>query len=125
MRKISYRNVMAAAFLASFVSAAAAEINLTTQQKLDIVQSVQAERAQPAPAGFQARIGATVPQSMSLQPLPASVTAQVPAARELHYAKLDTNQLLLIDPKDRRVADILMSQGTTGAAPSMRKSIQQ
>jgi hypothetical protein len=112
---------MVAAFLGSFVAVAAADLSLTTQQKQDIVQGVQAERAQPAPAGFQARIGAVIPQSMSLHPLPAGVTARVPAARELLFAKLDTNEVLLANPRDRRVADIIMTQDTTGAAPSSPK----
>jgi hypothetical protein len=110
---------MAAAFLGSFVAAAAAELNLTTQQRQDIAQSVQSERTQTAPAGFQPRIGAAVPQSMSLRPLPASVAAHVPVARDLQFAKLDTNEVLRID-RDRRVADIIMTSGTTGAAPAQK-----
>jgi hypothetical protein len=46
------------------------------------------------------------------------VTAQVPATKELGYVKLDNNTVLLIDPKDRRVADIITPSGTTGAAPA-------
>ncbi len=122
MRKMSYRSALTAAFLGSLVGVAAAELNLTTQQKQDIAMAVQAEKAQPAPAGFQPRVGATVPQSLALRPLPASVTTQVPAAREFQFAKLDTNSVLLIDPKDRRVADIIVSSDTTGMAPMSPKS---
>jgi hypothetical protein len=113
-----YRSAMTAAFLGSFAAVAAEELNLTAQQKQNIIQSVQTERGQPAPAGFLPRVGAPVPQSMSVRQLPASITAQVPDARGLQYAKLDTNEVLLIDPKDRRVADIITSSGTTGAAPA-------
>lgn len=119
MRKIAYRSAMTAAFLGSVAVATAAELNLTAQQKQNIMQSVQTEKGQPAPAGFLPKVGASVPQSMSMRQLPPSVTTQVPVAKDLQYAKLDNNEVLLIDPKDRRVADIITSSGTTGAAPAI------
>jgi hypothetical protein len=54
---------------------------------------------------------------MPVHQLPSGVTAEVPAAKSLEYAKLANNEILLIDPKDMRVAEIIMSSGTTGAAP--------
>jgi len=89
------------------------------RDQLSIVQSIQSEKGQPA-AGFQPRVGASVPQSMSMRPLPPNVTTQVPATKDLEYVKLDNNTVLLIDPKNRRVADIIMPAGTTGAAPAPR-----
>jgi hypothetical protein len=119
MRKIFYRNAITAAFLGSVTVATAAQLNLTDQQKQNIMQSVQSETGQRAPAGFQPKVGATVPSTMLLHQLPASVVTQVPGAKDLQYTKLDTNEVLLIDPKDGRVADIITSSGTTtGAAPA-------
>ena len=117
MRRSAYHSAIAAVFLGSAAIATAAEVNLTSQQKQTIMQSVQTEKGQPAPAGFLPRVGAPVPQSLPVRDLPSSVTAQVPIAKDFQYAKLDTNQVLLIDPKDKRVADIIMPSGTTGAAP--------
>jgi hypothetical protein len=117
MRKSVYRSAVVAAFLGSVAVATAAELNLTAQQKQSIMQSVQSEKGQPA-AGFQPRVGATVPQSMSMHQLPSNATTQVPAAKNLEYIKLDNNTVLLIDPKDQRVAEIISPSGTTGAAPS-------
>ena len=117
MRKYVYGAAVATVFLGS-IGVASADLNLTPQQKQTIVQSVQSERGQPAPAGFLPKVGAPVPQSMSMQQLPSNVTTQVPAAKGLEYTKLDNNEILLIDPKDRKVADIIMPSGTTGAAPS-------
>src|SRR5262249_45578192 len=118
MRKSVYRAAVMAALLGNVAVGTAAELNLTAQQKQAIMQSIQSERGQPAPAGFQPRIGASVPQSMSLRQLPSNITTQVPATRDYEFAKLDNNEILLIDPKDRRVADIITSSGTTGAAPA-------
>jgi hypothetical protein len=116
MRKSLYGVAIVAAFLGS-ITVASAELNLTSQQKQMIMRSVQSEKGQPAPAGFQPRVGASVPQSMPMHQLPSSVTTEVPAAKGLGYAKLDNNEILLIDPKDMRVADIITPSGTTGAAP--------
>src|SRR5262245_10719737 len=114
MHKSVYRSAIMAAFLGSIAAATAAEVYLTDQQKQTIMQSMQNEKGQPAPAGFLSGVGAAVPQSMSMRQLPADVARQVPAALGLEYAKLDSNEILLIDPKDRRVANIIMPSGTTG-----------
>ena len=117
MRKNVYRSAVVAAFLGSVAVATAAQLNLTAQQKQSIMQSVQSEKGQPA-AGFQPRVGTAVPQSMAMHQLPSSVTTQVPATKDLEYIKLDNNTVLLIDPKDKRVAEIITPSGTTGAAPA-------
>jgi hypothetical protein len=116
MRKCLYGAAIVAALLGS-ITVASAELNLTAQQKQMIMQSVQSEKGQPAPAGFQPRVGASVPQSMPMHQLPSNVTTEVPAAKGLKFAKLSNNEILLIDPQDMRVADIIMPSGTTGAAP--------
>jgi hypothetical protein len=119
MRNI-YRNVVAVAFLGlgSIGVATGAELNLTAAQKQTIVQSVQSEKGQPAPAGFLPKVGASMPRSVSLRHLPSNIAAQVPGAKDLKYVKLDTNEILLVQPKHRRVADIIMPSDTTAAAPA-------
>ncbi len=118
MHRSVYHSAIAIAFLGTVAVASAAELNLTAQQKQTIVQSVQTEIGQPAPAGFMPKVGAAVPQSLAMRQLPSTVATQVPAAKDFQFAKLDSNQVLLIDPKDRRVAEIITSSGTTGAAPA-------
>jgi hypothetical protein len=118
MHKSVYRSGIVAAFLGTVAVATAAEVKLTAQQKQTIMQSVQTDRGDAPPVGFLPRVGATVPQSMPMRQLPPNVTDRVPAAKGLEYAKLDNNDVLLIDPKDRRVADIITPSGTTGAAPA-------
>jgi hypothetical protein len=117
MRRV-YRNAIAVALLGlgSMGVATAAQLNLTAAQQQTIVQSVQSEKGQPAPAGFLPKVGASLPQSVSLRPLPSSVAAQVPEAKDLQYVKLATNEILLIGSKDKRIAGIIAPSGTTGAA---------
>jgi hypothetical protein len=118
MRNV-YRNAVAVALLGigSMGVATAAELNLTAVQKQAIVQSVQSDKGQPAPAGFLPKVGAAMPKSVSLQHLPASVAAQVPGAKDLEYVKFQTNEILLVEAKDRKVAGIITPSGTTGTAP--------
>lgn len=113
-----HRSVAAIALLGlgSIGVATAAELNLTAAQKQTIVQSVQSEKGQPAPAGFLPKVGASLPQNVILKPLPSGIGAQVPGAKGLQYVKFDNNEILLIQTKDKRIAGVIEPPGTTGAA---------
>ena len=64
--------------------------------------------------GFHASIS-KVPPSLTLPQLPSSAARQVPAAKNFEYAKLQNNEVLLVDPKNREVADMIMPSSTTGS----------
>lgn len=104
------------ALIGSAGLAGAAQLNLTSAQKQTIVQGVASEKGETAPSGFQAKIGEKVPQSLSMHQLPSNVTNQVSAAKGYEYAKLQNNEVLLVNPKDRQVAEIIMPSSTTGSA---------
>jgi len=113
----SLRGITIGLVLAGSVGvAAAAPLALTPEQQQTIYQSVASEKGQTAPAGFQAKVGEKVPQSLSMHQLPAGATSQVPAAKGYEYAKLANNEVLLISPKDRQVEEIIMPPSTTGSA---------
>jgi hypothetical protein len=59
-----------------------------------------------APSGLIAAIGATLPASVALHALPATVTRQIPAARPYKYATLDKT-LLIVNPTDRVIVDVI------------------
>jgi len=116
MRTNLYGTAIAAALIGSAGLAGAAQLNLTAAQKQTIFHSVASEKGQPAPSGFQARLGEKLPQSLSMHQLPSSATNQVSAAKDYEYAKLANDEVLLINPKDRQVAEIIMPSSTTGSA---------
>ena len=58
------------------------------------------------PSGLIAAIGATLPASVALRALPASVTRQIPAVRPYKYAMLGKT-LLIINPTDRVIVDVI------------------
>jgi hypothetical protein len=115
MHKTVCRTAIALAFLGSAGLALAADLNLTSAQKQTIFQSVMNEKGQPAPAGFQPKVGAEAPRSLTSHALPGNVAGQVPAAKDFEYAKLANNEVLLINPRDRHVAEIIMEPRTTGS----------
>ena len=59
-----------------------------------------------APSGLIAAVGATLPASVALHALPATVTRQVPAVRPYKYAMLG-KALLVINPTDRIIVDVI------------------
>lgn len=95
--------------------AVGAQLNLTPAQQQTIYQSVASEKGQATPVGFQVKVGEKVPQSLSMHELPSSATGQVSSAKGYEYAKLQNNEVLLINPKDRQVEEVIMPPSTTGS----------
>jgi hypothetical protein len=62
--------------------------------------------ASGTPSGLIAAVGATLPASVALHALPATVTRQVPAVRPYKYAMLG-KALLIINPTDRIIVDVI------------------
>ena len=58
------------------------------------------------PAGFQPSLYGVVPPSVALHPLPSEVTRQIPMVSPYRYATLG-NLLLLVNPADRTIVDII------------------
>jgi hypothetical protein len=58
------------------------------------------------PSGFKAAIGETVPNSIMLQPPPASVSSQVPALNSYEYTILQS-EVLIVDPSSKKIVDII------------------
>jgi hypothetical protein len=119
MKAQLFSTVTAAALVATIGAAAAAEagsamnsgndaLNLTITQQRAIYRDVTRQRMSEAvPPGFTAKVGETVPSSIKLHPLPASVTKQVSAVKSDQYAKLRNNVVLIVDPGSKKIADVI------------------
>ena len=90
------------------------KLQLSQQQKQQIGQALSSEQAQAGAAGAQAQVGSKLPASMTTHPMPGSVTAQVPATKDFHFVKLQ-DRVLIVDPKDQMIADVIQVPSTTGA----------
>ena len=82
-------------------------LQLNAQQKAAIFQSVTKEKVKsPPPANMQVSIGAQVPASIELYPLPANVVSEVPAAKSFKYT-VAQNQVLIVDPTNMKIVDVI------------------
>ena len=59
-----------------------------------------------APADFTAMVGAALPAGHA-HPVPVSTSNKVPALRPYQYALLDSKKLLIVNPSDKKVADVI------------------
>lgn len=124
------RYAFSTAFLAAFVSVAAAQNSapplpkiespgglgsvtqsqhpeLTAEEKVAIAQAVkQSGRQVKVPPGLTAAVGGELPPAIELYMLPDSALASIPAAKLLKYTIVD-GQVVLVDPTTMRVTDIL------------------
>ena len=95
-------------------SPAADSLKLTSAQERTIWQDVSKQNAgMKAPAGFSAKVGEKVPGTVLLHPLPTAVTNMIVAVRPYEYAMLD-KQVLIVNPMDKKVVDIITQSGTRG-----------
>jgi hypothetical protein len=80
----------------------------STQQKTawkDI--SAQATK-QKAPADFVAQVGDKIPSGLTTHPVPVSTASKVPDLRDYQYALLDNNKLLIVNPQDKKIAEVIL-----------------
>jgi Protein of unknown function (DUF1236) len=87
--------------------ATAGFLNLSGAQEQIIYQSLMNEKGEPLPSGFQPSIGDKLPSSLTLHKLPSRVIDRIPSARRYEYTKLRTDEVLLVDPKDREIVDVI------------------
>jgi hypothetical protein len=60
-----------------------------------------------APADFNAAVGSVVPGKLDTHPVPVSTANKVPMLRPYQYALLDSNKLLIVNPSDKKIADVI------------------
>ena len=84
----------------------ASEFVLTGAQEQLLWQRIGRNASTTAPSGLIAAVGATLPASVALHALPATVTRQIPGVRPYKYALLG-KALLIINPTDRVIVDVI------------------
>jgi hypothetical protein len=92
----------------SSVSMPKDKLSLTSTQEKTAWQDIAKQaRKEKAPAGFSTKVGAVVPQALMTYPVPITTSSKVPALRRYQYALLENNKLLIVNPRDNKVADII------------------
>jgi len=85
-------------------------LELTPAQRLAIYQSVtKIKKNSAAPIGFRPAVGALVPATIELAPLPPTLADLVPQAQDLHIAMVE-KQVILVDPATREVLAVVTQE---------------
>jgi hypothetical protein len=86
------------------VLAPAPKLNLTLEQRHTIKELVKDMKADAA--DVQAAIGEPIPPGVSPRPMPSDVSQKVPQVKS-HRFFLTAQQIVIVDPKDNKVADLI------------------
>lgn len=93
--------------MSSTASMAKDNLSLTTaQEKLAWRDLSTRAASQPAPSNFSASPGTTVPNDITLRPIPRKVASQLPTLKPYRYARLP-NEILIVNPTDKKVVDVI------------------
>jgi hypothetical protein len=114
MQRASLLGTIVVALTFGIGVAAAAEVNLTQQQREMIQQNLSTEPGQPMPSGFRATVGQKVPGSVSLKQLPSNLKNQISSLKNEEYAKFNNNEIVLVNPSGRDVVATIQGASTTG-----------
>jgi hypothetical protein len=86
------------------VLAPAPKLNLTLEQRHTIKELVKDMKADAA--DVQAAIGEPIPPGINPRPMPSDVSQRVPQVKS-HMFFLTAQQIVIVDPKDNKVADVI------------------
>ena len=85
-------------------------IGLTASHKRIIYDRIASEQKQTLSDGSQLAIGDTIPDSVMLNAVPISVKDQVGLLRDFKFVKAMDTKILLVDPANRKIVDIITKQ---------------
>jgi len=86
------------------------KLNLTLEQRYTIKEIIKDMKADGTPANVQAAVGEPIPQGVSPQPMPSAVAQKVPQVKAHRYF-LTEEQVVIVDPKDNKVVEVIKLQG--------------
>ena len=81
-------------------------LNLTSAQRQEIWQNISKQAAKNPSCRIYGKGRVFGPSTVKLQPLPSSLSSQVPAVKPYEYAMLQS-QLLIVDPSSKKIVDII------------------
>lgn len=90
-------------------AAPSTSLELTPEQRQLIMTSVSSKTSQStaAPPTFHPAVGATVPPSVEVSPMPDTLSQVVPKLKGYEYAFV-SGQVLLIDPNSKQVVEVIV-----------------
>lgn len=86
------------------------KLNLTLEQRYTIREIIKDKKADEALANVQATVGEPVPQGVTPQAMPSDVAAKVPQVKAHRYFRT-AQEIVIVDPKDNKVAEVIKLAG--------------
>lgn len=86
-----------------------ASINIDAEQEVE-VRRILIDTAQPVEVDFAVQVGATVPNTVTLQPLPADVVTIVPTYEQYQYFVAADGQVVIVEPSSLEVVYVIDAQ---------------
>ena len=84
--------------------------NLTAAQKQVIWQNLSSVKTRAnEPKQFTPQIGATIPNEVSIQPLPDEITNDAPSLKGYHYTMLQ-KEVVIVHPTSKKIVDLIREQ---------------
>lgn len=84
----------------------ASKLNLSMEQRHIIKEFIKSRTVASEPGNAQIVVGQVVPKTVLLQAMPADVGKKVSQVRNYVYF-LKNHQVVLVDPKDNKVAEVI------------------
>ena len=81
-------------------------LSLTSQQRKTAWNDLSQTTKQKLPSGFNATVGAVVPGTFKIEPVPSKTAKDVPALKAYDFA-LVQGKVLIVNPSDRKIAGVI------------------
>src|SRR5262245_44876971 len=86
--------------------AATPKLNLTLEQRHVIREIIKDMKPQSAAGEIKAEVGDKIPADVTAQAMPTQIAQKVPQVKAHEFFVAD-GQVVIVDPKDKRIADII------------------
>lgn len=87
---------------------AGGSVEITTEEKTTIQQTIVQQNVEPVDIDVRVSVGATVPQTVELHPLPPRIVEIVPEYRGYRYILLADGRILIIEPRSYEIVYVLV-----------------
>lgn len=84
---------------------------LTAEQEYTIRETIKDVKV-PKEKSITQTVGESVPENITLYPLPSEIEQKIPQAKSHEFFVEDDDTIILVSPSDRRIADVLKKKSS-------------
>ncbi|WEX87150.1 DUF1236 domain-containing protein [Sinorhizobium garamanticum] len=83
------------------------DVNVTVEQKTEITQIIKEENVEPVDVDINVTVGAAVPETVELRPLPPRIVKIVPQYEGYRFFVLADGRIVIVEPSSLKIVVIL------------------